>query len=375
MRVKAVLSAFLASGVARAATSSILFSGGTIIAFNKSSESLEVIRNGSVLASDGRIASVFSSTAAASFRLPAHTEHANSPHGWQTSLKTLGSNTSLVEYFGTFAFVASTGLVAADDVGARVFWSYGFLNSANFQVQDQLASSRNIATRAPFKGTATNLGIAYGGFGPNPNVGDAAKVMGLAKEFNVSVVTTHSLQGPWAYENSPENVHALGYLDTSIPFIFSHASFLTATATGATLLRQTNQFVSITPESEMHYGHTHPYSHQAALGVDTHFTFSADIVTQARYGYKRPWQVAKRNFKIAESAFPKSSSGFLASARRVQQAIIEQPFLVMNGNFFSGYELASAVTELASAVAELASVVTADTPRGEGDDYGDFFRA
>lgn len=36
----------------------------------------------------------------------------------------------------------------------------------------------------------------------------------------------------------------------------------------------------------MHYGHLHPYSHlildQAALGVDTHFTFSSDILTQAR---------------------------------------------------------------------------------------------
>lgn len=36
----------------------------------------------------------------------------------------------------------------------------------------------------------------------------------------------------------------------------------------------------------MHYGHTHPKSHlvqdQAALGVDTHFTFSTDILTQAR---------------------------------------------------------------------------------------------
>lgn len=36
----------------------------------------------------------------------------------------------------------------------------------------------------------------------------------------------------------------------------------------------------------MHYGHTHPTSDraldQAALGVDTHFTFSTDVLTQAR---------------------------------------------------------------------------------------------
>jgi cytosine/adenosine deaminase-related metal-dependent hydrolase len=54
----------------------------------------------------------------------------------------------------------------------------------------------------------------------------------------------------------------------------------------ANLLRSTNQYLSITPESEMHYGHGHPNSQlimdQAALGIDTHFTYSADIVTQAR---------------------------------------------------------------------------------------------
>jgi len=36
----------------------------------------------------------------------------------------------------------------------------------------------------------------------------------------------------------------------------------------------------------MHYGHLHPHSHlvldQASLGIDTHFTFSTDILTQAR---------------------------------------------------------------------------------------------
>lgn len=66
--------------------------------------------------------------------------------------------------------------------------------------------------------------------------------------------------------------------------MFSHASSITATQ--AQLLRQTNQYISITPESEMHYGLGHPTSHlildQAALGVDTHFTFSTDILTQAR---------------------------------------------------------------------------------------------
>lgn len=120
------------------------------------------------------------------------------------------------------------------------------------------------------------------------------------------MITTHSLQGPWGCKflfyfsfprlkknckltippvsNSPEDIHALNYLNISIPIVFSHASFLTPA--GADLLRSTNQHISITPESEMHYGQGHPVSYniqdQASLGIDTHITFSTDILTQAR---------------------------------------------------------------------------------------------
>lgn len=84
--------------------------------------------------------------------------------------------------------------------------------------------------------------------------------------------------------NSPEDLDALNYLNISTPIIFSHASFLTPT--GAALLRSTNQYISITPESEMHYGQTHPMSYgiqdQASLGIDTPMTFSTDLLTQAR---------------------------------------------------------------------------------------------
>jgi len=76
----------------------------------------------------------------------------------------------------------------------------------------------------------------------------------------------------------------VGFLNQSIPFIFAHGSYLEPT--DIELLRQTNQYLSITPESEQHYGHDHPHSHlfldQASLGVDTHFTYSSDILTQAR---------------------------------------------------------------------------------------------
>ncbi|KAK0625143.1 amidohydrolase [Bombardia bombarda] len=337
MLLNALLPLLVSVGYATA--SSILFSGGTVIAFNYTTESLDVIRNGSVLVVDDRITSVFRGDELGGQMIPEGTEQVNitnkiiapgmidtHKHGWQTGFKTLASNTSLVEYFNRYGEFPADGLLNADDVyigqlagiyealnsgvttildhahhswdpatteaglqasidsGSRIFWGYTFHNVTNFTIDEQLVHFRELATNASYGGTPTELAIAFDSFGPNPNLRQVDAIVGLATEFNVSAITTHSLQGPWGYENSPEDLHALNILNLSIPIIFSHASFLTAA--GATLLQSTNQFVSITPESEMHYGHTHPHSHliqsQAALGVDTHFTFSGDILTQAR---------------------------------------------------------------------------------------------
>ncbi|KAK4184900.1 5-methylthioadenosine/S-adenosylhomocysteine deaminase [Podospora australis] len=319
--------------------SSILFSGGTIIAFNRQTESLEVIRNGSVLVTGDRIASVSSSLPSS---IPANTEKVDITdkiittgfidthrHGWQTAFKTLGSNTSLVEYFNRYsefsvvqqypltaddvyygqlaglyealnAGVTTTldhahhtwsnetseaGLKASIDSGARVFWAYAFHdNIPNFPLEEQFANFRDIAAKGVYKNTPTSLGVAYDYFGPNPDIETVNTVIDLLRSSNASVLTTHSVQGPWGADNSPEDLDSFGILNLSTPIVFSHASFITAP--GSRLLRQTNQYISITPESEMHYGHGHPTSHliqdQAALGVDTHFTFSTDILTQAR---------------------------------------------------------------------------------------------
>jgi cytosine/adenosine deaminase-related metal-dependent hydrolase len=103
-------------------------------------------------------------------------------------------------------------------------------------------------------------------------------------EMNVSVVTTHANGGVYGAPNFPQVLHEFEFLNQSIPVVFAHASY--HSATDAQLLRQYNHYISTTPESEMHYGHLHPNSHlimdQEALGIDTHFTFSSDILTQAR---------------------------------------------------------------------------------------------
>ena len=54
-------------------------------------------------------------------------------------------------------------------------------------------------------------------------------------------------------------VNELEALDSPIPYIFSHAQ--TITPEEEELLRKLGQYVSITPESEMHYGHTHPQAY------------------------------------------------------------------------------------------------------------------
>jgi cytosine/adenosine deaminase-related metal-dependent hydrolase len=116
-------------------------------------------------------------------------------------------------------------------------------------------------------------------------------------------------------------VNSYGFLNTSIPIVFSHASY--HTAEDAELLRSTNQYVAITPESEMLYGHDHQWSHviqdQASLGIDTHFTFSTDIVTQARIWMKETrllqYRHAQENREVARNNPMSVNQAFLLATR------------------------------------------------------------
>lgn len=120
--------------------------------------------------------------------------------------------------------------------------------------------------------------------GPPQSSGPSQADTHHLRSSNISAFTTHFLGGPWFDANSPTLFNKLDFLNTSFPIVFSHASYLQAD--DAVLLRRHNHYVSTTPESEMHYGHDHadtPLAQdQAALGVDTHFTYSTDIVGQAR---------------------------------------------------------------------------------------------
>ncbi|KAK7915170.1 amidohydrolase [Apiospora marii] len=297
-----------------------LLSGGTIIAFDQETEELKVIRNGSVLIDGDRIVSV--SDIASPFDVPAGVEFIDCTdkiitpgfidthrHGWQTVFKTMGSNTTLADYGSRYSALlagiyeamaagvttivdhahhtwtpdtSAAGLRASVDSGARMYWAYTFQNSsAEFGIPEQIAQWKELA--ASMTSNLTQLAIAYDDFTTNPTGADTLAVADLIRE-SKSLLTTHHVEGPWLLGNSPEDLHRVGVLNSSTPVVIAHAAFLDVR--GAGLLRSTNQHISITAESEMHYGHLHPTSHlimdQASLGVDTHMTFSTDILTQAR---------------------------------------------------------------------------------------------
>jgi cytosine/adenosine deaminase-related metal-dependent hydrolase len=87
-----------------------LFTGGTIITWSNTTESLDIIRNGSILVEDNTITAIWSG--APTIALPSNLTTVNTTndiistgfidthrHSWQTLFKTIGSNTTLLEYF------------------------------------------------------------------------------------------------------------------------------------------------------------------------------------------------------------------------------------------------------------------------------------
>ncbi|KAI1823524.1 amidohydrolase [Xylaria intraflava] len=377
----------LASYVGIAVSSSVLLSGGTIIAFDEDSQSLNVIRRGAVLITGDRIARLYNE--ASPNGLPADTEVVDCTHkiitpgfidthrhGWQTALKTLGSNTTLLEYLFTFGSPAAGPFFTAEDVyvgqlagllealnagvtttldhahniwstdraeagldasiesGARVYWAASLSPTNGYPIPDQIKDWKRWNAKKSFPGELVKLGLAYDNWdGGDPD--DTKAVVKLIKEAKPPVLTVHWVGGVWPVNSSPSLLHSFGVLNTSTPVVFSHGTGVASAEVH--LLRQTNQFLSITPESEMHYGHGHTFSHlvhdQAALGVDTHFTFSADILTQARLWLQRTrsrlfdevvqrWEIPATNPMSVNQAFLLATRQGALALRRPDLGVI-----------------------------------------------------
>jgi cytosine/adenosine deaminase-related metal-dependent hydrolase len=214
--------------------SSILFSGGTVIAFDQSTEGLQVLRNYSVLVVDDVVLSIFLDST--NTTIPNGTENVDitgmimSPgfidahrHGWQTGFKTIASNTSLPEYFHRYGEFASAGLFTAEDVyigqlaglletqnagvttvldhahgswdnetaeaglngsfdsGSRVFHAQVIHDLTNgFKIEDQITELLIMSQDPRLKNSSVSLGLAYDGFSTDTpevvnSVIDAAK--------------------------------------------------------------------------------------------------------------------------------------------------------------------------------------------------------
>lgn len=198
-----------------ASSSSVLFAGGTIIAFDPAANDLDVIRNGTLFINEDRIAGIWPSGTTPNITVPDNAEIIDATgkiltpgfvdihrHGWQTLYRTLLSNLTISTYLSRYGEYAAAGYIDAEQVyisqleglyealdagtttsldhahhtwsddtayaglkgsidsGARVFWSYAFHEVANYTVAQQVANFREISKAAPFKDTPVSLGIA-----------------------------------------------------------------------------------------------------------------------------------------------------------------------------------------------------------------------
>lgn len=109
----------------------------------------------------------------------------------------------------------------------------------------------------------------------------------------MKAITIHHLGPPWPVgDNGPAKGVQQGLQDTGLPVVFSHCGLSTQSDWDAA--REQNWNISITPESEYLYGHGNQTTRfildQASLGIDTNWTFSGDILSQARL-----WLESTRN--------------------------------------------------------------------------------
>jgi cytosine/adenosine deaminase-related metal-dependent hydrolase len=85
-------------------------------------------------------------------------------------------------------------------------------------------------------------------------------------------------------DNGPKYLADRQVHKSNLPLVFSHAGYLTEEEMQS--LRDHDHYISITPESEFHHGHGQRtgslISDHASLGCDGNWTYSGDVLGQAR---------------------------------------------------------------------------------------------
>lgn len=340
--------------LSQSCSAAVLYEGGTVISYNHDNDSFEPIENASLLVEGDTISHLCAG--APDFEVPGNTTRINatdkiiSPgfidthhHLWQSAYKTIASNTTLGEYFqrygayspAQFEFTAEDNYLgqligslellydgtttvldhahggfsedhvdamvdAMVESGVRAVYAQSVDAYSNgYTWERQIEKLRGLTQDSRFDSSLLDLGLAYDAFFSAPEA-NISTLWDIVYGNNLSAVTTHYLGGAWGFGNGPAILDEYNWLNTSIPVVFSHATFLDRT--DVRLLRSHDQYVSVTPESEQHYGHGHPHADkildQAALGIDTHFTYGSSMVQQARL-----WMQALRVRRFEEAVF------------------------------------------------------------------------
>lgn len=316
-----------------------LFQGATVVTFNTSTNTVDTRLGVNLLVEGDCIQGIYTGAVPSIYHGATVIDASDKiicpgfinthQHLWQTAWRTIASNTTLMEYFARYSqFAAASSFFSTDDVylsqimgllelvnegtttvldHAHAAWSddyvdvmldahhdsgvRGFYGPAiqpigpSYPVADQISKIKALSNDKRVSHSSTvSIGVAYDTFAVAP-ADEVAAVHELVSQNDISFVTTHYVGGLVGADNSPEVLQPQGFLNiTDVPVIFSHASFISPN--GARILRDSNHYISTTPESEAHYGHLNPHGHliqdQTSIGVDTHFTFSSSMVTQAR---------------------------------------------------------------------------------------------
>ncbi|EED12173.1 chlorohydrolase family protein, putative [Talaromyces stipitatus ATCC 10500] len=353
--------------------------GGTVLTFDDATQRVRVLRRASVVMQDDRIIAITPDTET---EVPADADVVNVDgkivcpgfvnthvHMWQSVYRTIGPNIVLSHYFSWLSQASETarvaftphdiyisslqgyleglysgvtsyvdhahhnwapdfvepGFRAAGDSGARVLWCYDVADHDNFPLKEQWEVLGRIAA-STISSSLVQPGISLdsllSSFNRETN-NQLQHTREKISKLNLRGITMHHLGGPWPTGNSsPAQICQLNLHSDQCPIIFSHAPFLTNQEQDA--LRKNNFFVSITPESEFHFGHGQIsgrlISDQAALGLDTNWTFSGDLLSQARLWLQT---VRQMNFHRAleKGLLPKETpftveQGFLMATRQ-----------------------------------------------------------
>ncbi|PSN60527.1 Metallo-dependent hydrolase [Corynespora cassiicola Philippines] len=318
-----------------------LFENGTIITWDDSVHDFKILRHGSLLVEGNRVTAIWENDERPK-DLTGEIEYVSiegkilSPglidshrHGWQAIFRTLAPNTHLGDYLelygpwgipmdhltpddlywstlqgyfesidsGTTTIVenahhnwdeqsARAGWNASLHSGARVHWAYavGAGRDPAYDFDAQIELFRELHAEEAWRHTPADLGLNWEGFGEN-DTDLIHRVASLAKELNVSAVHANHLGSPlFGINNSPKNLLDAGLLNSSIPVMITHATLIDDE--NIALLREHNQYVVITPESEMQHGHGHRQQHtfldQISLGVDNNLFFGTSMQNQGR---------------------------------------------------------------------------------------------